>query len=372
MRILIVPDKFKGTLTAQAAAEAIAHGWIRARPCDSIELLPMSDGGDGFGEVMAKLLGAKPQSTMTVDAAHHRLRAKWWWVGENKTALIESAQVIGLALLPSGKFHPFDLDTFGLGKIFQAAIKRGARKILIGIGGSATNDGGFGLARSLGWKFHDASGDEINSWPDLVNLETVCNPSLSKIPEVVVAVDVQNPLLGRGGATRVYGPQKGLRAKDLLSAEAALKRLMIICCGGLRPSPKNRRSQAAATIAGDGAAGGLGFGLRCFLNGKLERGFEMFSQYSTLTERIRKADLVVTGEGAIDEQTFMGKGVGEVFDLSAKFRVPCVALAGKIESAERKFASHAIVPGLASFEEAKTKPAFYLSKLAEKLAREWR
>ena len=249
MKILIVPDKFKGTLTAQAAAEAIARGWLVARPEDSLKMLPMSDGGDGFGEVMAKLLGAKPQLMPTTDAAHRSLKARWWWVEKNKTALIESAQVIGLAQLstlrsrsatedgPPGKFHPFELDTFGLGKIFQAAVKRGAKKILIGIGGSATNDGGFGLARALGWKFLDARGDEIKNWPDLVKLKTISKPSLKRFPKVVVAVDVQNPLLGKRGATRVYGPQKGLRSEDLPRAEEALKRLAMVCSGGLRPSP---------------------------------------------------------------------------------------------------------------------------------------
>ncbi len=371
MKILVAPDKFKGTLTAQAAAEAIARGWKNSRPADSLELLPMSDGGDGFGEVMAKLLGAKLQTTMTVDAAHRPLKARWWWVWKSKTAVIESAQVIGLALLPRGKFHPFQLDTFGLGKIFQAANKRGAKKILIGIGGSATNDGGFGLAHSLGWKFLDARGNEIKNWTSLAALETIRKPSLKNVPEIIVAVDVQNPLLGRHGATRIYGPQKGLRPEDLPRAETALKRLAMVCCsGGLRPSPFHRRSQTAATIPGAGAAGGLGFGLRNFFDAKLERGFEIFSRHADLPARIRKADLVITGEGAIDRQTFMGKGVGEIIKLCKALRVPCAALAGKVERVPKRFPVRAIVPGLATGDEAQTKAAFYLFKLAEQVAGE--
>ena len=370
MKILVVPDKFKGTLTARVAAEAIARGWLAVRPDDPLGLLPMSDGGDGFGEVLAKLLGAKPQTTVTIDAAHRPLKARWWWVGKNKTALIESAQVIGLALLPPGKFHPFKLDTSGLGKIFQAAIKRGAKQILIGIGGSATNDGGFGLARSLGWKFFDARGNEIKNWTSLAALKTIRKPLRTKFPRVIVAVDVQNSLLGKAGATRIYGRQKGLRAEDFELAENCLRRLASVCSGGLRPPLKWRRSQSAATIPGDGAAGGLGFGLRFFLDAKLEHGFEIFSRHASLPERIRRADLVITGEGAIDRQTFMGKGAGEVFKLCSRLRVPCVALAGKAEAAIKKFPVRAILPGLATARDAQTNAAFYLSKLAARVAAE--
>jgi glycerate kinase len=158
MKVLIVPDKFKGTLTAAAAAAAIARGWRSGRPNDSLDLLPMSDGGDGFGEVTSKLLRARLQRAEAIDAAHRPCVAKWWWEPRTRTAIIESAGVIGLAMLPPKRFHPFELDTLGLGAVVQAAAQRGARRCLMGIGGSATNDGGFGLARALGWVFLDESG----------------------------------------------------------------------------------------------------------------------------------------------------------------------------------------------------------------------
>src|ERR1700756_1294305 len=148
LKVLIVPDKFKGTLTARAAAMAIARGWRKARPADALELLPMSDGGDGFGEVLSGLLHAKKIAVKTVDAAHRPIRAHWWWEAKSKTAIVESANVIGLALLPSKKFHPFQLDTLGLGAVIRAAVKRGAKHCFVGIGGSATNDAGFGVARA--------------------------------------------------------------------------------------------------------------------------------------------------------------------------------------------------------------------------------
>src|SRR5437867_6385695 len=210
LNVLIVTDKFKGTLNAQAAAELIALGWREARPQDRLELLPMSDGGDGFGEVLVRLLKLEERTIATLDAAHTPLQAKWWWDPGTSTAIIESAGIIGLALLPAKKFHPFDLDTFGLGAALQAATDIGARHCLTGIGGSATNDGGFGVARSLGWQFLDEREHLIERWTELDRLNRVRPPTaaataaLQKMT-VTVAVDVQNPLLGAAGASRIYG-----------------------------------------------------------------------------------------------------------------------------------------------------------------------
>src|SRR5580658_1595116 len=162
-RILIVPDKFKGSLTARQAANAIARGWRKARPKDFLELLPMSDGGDGFGEVLSGLLGASRRSVMTLDAAHRPLRCVWGWA-KTQTAIIESAKVNGLAMLAGKGFHPFQLDTFGLGKVLRAAWSAGARECVMGVGGSGTNDGGFGLARALGWRFFSGAGLELEEW----------------------------------------------------------------------------------------------------------------------------------------------------------------------------------------------------------------
>ena len=204
LRILIVPDKFKGSLTAAGAATAIAEGWGKVRPQDQLTLLPMSDGGDGFGEVMSALLGGKPRVAKTLDAAHRPCAARWWWVADRRIAIIETARVVGLAMLPRGKFHPFTLDTYGLGVVFKAAIRYGAAQCLVGLGGSATNDAGFGLARSLGWQFFDSKQQTIEQWPDLARLKRIEKPQKPHLfPKVQAAVDVQNLLLGRRGATRI-------------------------------------------------------------------------------------------------------------------------------------------------------------------------
>jgi glycerate kinase len=163
-------------LTASAAAQAIARGWSKVRPQDSLDLLPITDGGDGFGEAMGGLLRANVISTRTVDAAHRPCMAKWWWEPRTKTAIIESASAIGLAMLPPKRFHPFELDTFGLGRLIQAALSRKATRCLIGIGGSATNDGGFGLARALGWEFIGSRRRPIEQWTELLNLQRIKAP----------------------------------------------------------------------------------------------------------------------------------------------------------------------------------------------------
>src|SRR5204862_5693976 len=162
--ILIAPDKFKGTLTAGEAADAIARGWHAARPEDKIELLTITDGGDGFGEIVNGLLGAEPRTTRAVDAAHRPCSATWWWHEQTKTAIVESARVIGLTQLPPQKYHPFELDTAGLGEVLLAAAEQGARECRSGIGGSATNDGGFGLASALGWQFFTDHDTKLVRW----------------------------------------------------------------------------------------------------------------------------------------------------------------------------------------------------------------
>jgi len=362
LKVLIAPDKFKGTLTAQAAAQAIARGWRQARPEDELHRVPITDGGDGFGAVMSGLLEARAMKCKTVDAAHRFCRATWWWNAKAKIAVIESANIIGLAKLPPGKFHPFHLDTLGLGKVIQAAHARGAKKILIGIGGSATNDGGFGLARALGWKFLNIENREIGEWTQLAQIHKIEPPHPQTSTDIIVAVDVQNQLLGPHGATRVYGPQKGLRPPDFRLAESCLKKLTQFVRG----------AGQAALVPGTGAAGGLGFGLLMFAGAKLKPGFDLFAQYADLDARLPAADIVITGEGAIDRSTFMGKGVGEIARRSRKLKIPCIALGGTVEArlSAKGFLRSFALSDLTSVRKAKLYPALWLARLAAKAARE--
>ncbi len=368
LRVLVAPDKFKGTLTAQQAAGAIVNGWWSARPQDEMEMLPISDGGDGFGQVMAELLGATECVTATVDAANRPVGARWWWHAEIKLAIIESAQVIGLAMLPPNKYHPFELDSRGLGAVIQAAVAAGAQTIYLGIGGSATNDGGFGVARSLGWRFFDDRDQLIEKWVKLNKL-TRWLPPLDPILGVdfVVAVDVENPMLGLNGCTRIYGPQKGILPAQFPIAEAALERLALRAAEHL--------GYDVEADPGCGAAGGLGFGLKVFLGARLESGFEIFALHAQMDSKIAKADLILTGEGMIDRQTLMGKGTGRLAQRCHALGKRCVGFAGMVEGAakthmaDRLFHSvHDISPSMTNPTEAKRNAAMWLERLANKVA----
>lgn len=360
LNVLIIPDKFKGTLTAAAAANAIARGWKRARPEDRLELLPMSDGGDGFGELVGKMMGATTKLAKTVDAAHRPCRSRLWCDARGKTVIIDSSRVIGLAMLPPGRFHPFDLDTFGLGTFLRVAAVRCARRCLVGIGGSATNDGGFGMARALGWTFTNAAGELIERWTDLDSLHRVRFPTHEHLfEEITVAVDVDNPLLGPLGATRVYGPQKGMRSEDFERAERCLHRLAKVL--------RSELGRDLARMPGAGAAGGLGFGFMAFLGARLVPGFELFATAARVESHLRSADLVITGEGALDKSTLMGKGLGRVAKRCRRLGIPCIGIAGSVSgevALSKSFSCTLALTDFTTIEAAKAKPVFWLERVA--------
>lgn len=363
LTILVAPDKFKGTLTAGQAAEAVARGWRGARPADRLEMLPITDGGDGFGEIVSSLMRAKRQTTKTVDAAHRSCTATWWWHEQSKTAIVESARIIGLAQLPPKKYHPFELDTCGLGEVLRAAADKGARECLIGIGGSATNDGGFGMAGALGWQFFNDHDKKILRWTELHSLAQIRPPDKQRLfTRVTVAVDVQNPLLGPQGCTRIYGPQKGLRPEDFEFAERCLEQLSIILSKELHLN--------CSEEPGAGAAGGLGYGLRCFSGANLEPGFGLFARYANLEQRLANIDLVITGEGAIDDSSMMGKGVGELAAMCKRHNVPCIGIGGMVAAGEFLQKAYALTPDFVSQEEALANAAVHLEALAAKIAKD--
>ncbi len=370
LRVLIVPDKFRGTLTARQAAEAIAKGWREVRPDDDIEQLPMADGGDGFGEVLGHLLKAERRTCTTLDSAGRDRLAEWWYEPGTGKAIIETAQVIGLALLPAGKYHPFELDTFGIGAVLRQVEQAGACRVYVGIGGSSTNDGGFGLARALGWRFWKENDVEINAWTELDRLARVEKPSQPlAFDALIIAVDVDNLLLGERGASRIYGPQKGLREVDFPKAEACLRRLAEVMAALI--------GEDFSLHAGTGAAGGLGFGLKAFCGGSFESGGEIFAKLSRLKQRIQDADLVITAEGAMDAQTLMGKGVGVIAKAAALAGKRCICLAGSVSADSASvpwpdFQSYAIVPAIAPLEESKAHAGECLAQLAAHVAKKIR
>jgi glycerate kinase len=365
VRVLIVPDKFKGTLTADRVANAIAAGWKKVRPKDRLELLPMSDGGDGFGPVIGGLLNARLRTVATLDAAQRPCRARWWWAEARRIAILETAQSNGLALLPKGRFHPFDLDTTGVAKLIQSALKAGATTCLLGVGGSATNDGGFGMARALGWKFKDRDGLDLERWTDLDRLVDL-HPPEAGLPKCrfLVATDVSNPLLGKTGASRIYGPQKGLKPSDMETAERHLGQLARVVRKSIGFDDR---------LPGCGAAGGLGYGLQAFLGARRELGFDVFARLSRLEKAITRADLVVTGEGAVDESSLMGKGVGQLLELCGGLGRPVVILGGRVELGRNRPRALLAAKGLVDIADTETalrQPARLLACLAGGVAAE--
>ncbi|MCC7376255.1 MAG: glycerate kinase [Verrucomicrobiales bacterium] len=363
LQVLVVPDKFKGTLGAADVARAIAAGWRKARPQDHLNLVPMSDGGDGFGPVVGTLIGARARSLPTTDAAGRLRRARWWWEPSRRIAVIETAQSNGLALLPKGRFHPFDLDTSGVGRLLRAAHRAGAVTGLLGVGGSATNDGGFGLALALGWKFLDRKGRLLLRWRDLERLSHVEPPTpTGSHVRWIVATDVSNPLLGRQGATRVYGPQKGLRPADLPKAEACLAQLAKVM---------KRQTGFDSRLPGCGAAGGLGYGLQAFLGAERRLGFDVFAEFADLDRRLAESDLVISGEGAVDAQTLMGKGVGQLLAACRRHDKPVALFGGRVELSGRTPNGLALIASLvdlAGEKEAMRRPAPLLRLAAESAA----
>ena len=262
------------------------------------------------------------------------------------------------------RFHPFDLDTEGLAGVVKALAAKEVERCLVGIGGSATNDGGFGLARGLGWTFLAEDRREIEQWTGLERLQKVRLPRRRRwFKELRVAVDVRNRLLGSKGATRVYGPQKGLGPEDFAKAERCLRRLAQVV--------GKQTGADWAALPGAGAAGGLGFGLAAFLGAKLEPGFELFGRLAGLAEGLRWADLVITGEGRVDESTLMGKGVGQVARECRRLRKPCFALGGAVRSSDLLDRSFDQVRGLIELTDAvqaTSRPAYWLARLAAEVA----
>lgn len=365
MNVLIAPDKFKGTLTGKEAAHAIRDGWKKARPKDNLRTLPICDGGDGFGEAIAGLENAQTIQSQTMDAAHRPITASWWWQESQKIAIIESACIIGLAQLPASKYHPFHLDTFGLGEVLKQAIQKGAQTCVMGIGGSATNDGGFGMAKALGWGFRTQNQEEICSWTDLDRLAIVEKPKKTRLfKKFIIASDVENLLLGKEGASRIYGPQKGLIPKDIRKSEACLK--------ALARHVDARMMHDWRLEAGGGAAGGLGYGLMAFLGGKAQSGFDYFSRRASLNAQLKWADIVITGEGSLDKSTLMGKGVGSIAKKCNETGKDCIGLAGAAQHLKQLSCLfkkvYKITPTLTNQASAQNSASKWLKILAENAA----
>ena len=378
MRILVAPQEFKGSLSAREAAEAIARGLRRGLAGAEIELLPLADGGPGPVETLVAATDGRFFETAAHDALGRPVRARWGALGEEShaspTALIESAAAAGLALLRPDERDPRRATTLGVGELLLVALDAGYRRVIVGVGGSATNDGGAGLAQALGARLLDAQGEELPpggaALARLARIDIEALDQRLRETDVIVAADVSNPLCGAQGASLLYGPQKGASEPVAQELDAALAQDAEIVRRDL--------GVAVADMPGAGAAGGLGAGLIAFCNAHIKPGFDVVAEVVGLAERVRRADAVITGEGRLDRQSAFGKTTVGVAHAAREAGRPVVALVGSIEGgtdgeAARPFdAVFALTPDLAPPDGAIARAADLLSTAAERWVTEWK
>ena len=371
MKVVIAPDKFKGSLTAPEAARAIALGVARAAPGATLDLVPMADGGEGTVEALVAATGGDFRAAVVAGPLGEPVEARYGRLGDGRTAVIEMAAASGLALVPPGRRDPGRASTRGTGELLLAAIDGGARRIVLGIGGSATNDGGAGLAQALGIRLLDAEGSDLGpGGRELARLDRIDasgrDARLAGV-EVAVACDVDNPLCGPRGASAVYGPQKGADPATVASLDASLAHLARVVARDL--------GVAIADLPGAGAAGGLGGGLVAFAGGRLEPGVDLVLRAVGLAGRLAGADLCLTGEGSLDASSAAGKTAVGVARLARRLGVPAFALAGTLGPgveavlAEGLAAYFSLCPGPLPLDAALARAAEYLTACAEQAVR---
>jgi glycerate 2-kinase len=348
MRILIAPDKFKGSLSAQEVAENIALGIRDIIQTAEIEIAPMADGGEGTAEVICNARGGKWVACSAHGPLDDPIEASYVWLDQKHLAVMEMSEAAGMRRMKNTDRDVLRANTFGVGEMLLDARRRGAREIIIGLGGSATNDGGFAMARALGFRFLGERESELTDVASLVKLTRIVPPSpqssrpgrgrreaaaegnrglLSSLdasfPKIIAAVDVKNPLLGQHGATQTFGPQKGATSEQLEILERSLTHLADTVT---RDLGCDFRSEPGA-----GAAGGLGFGLMSFCSAKVQPGFEVVAKAVQLAQKIKRADVIITGEGKLDSQTLEGKTPAGVAELGRKFCKKVFAIVGRAE-----------------------------------------
>jgi glycerate kinase len=370
MRIILAPNAFKGTLTAFEAAQAMAEGIRRVLPDADLVFVPIADGGDGTVEALVAATGGEVRSLKVRGPLGQPIRASYGLLEGGAVAVVEMARASGLALLPPDRRNPRVTTTYGVGELLQHAYDQGARRFIVGIGGSATNDGGAGMAQALGYHLLDARGQELP--PGGAALATLDRIHVGGVhsdwstASVQVASDVTNPLTGPHGASAVYGPQKGATPEMVGELDAALQRLAAVIRRDL--------GREVETLSGAGAAGGLGAGLVAFTGAELRPGADMVMDAIRLDDRLRGADLVLTGEGRLDAQTArFGKGPAAVARRARAAGIPVLAIAGAVADHAEVLAIfdglEATVSSTTPLEEAMAQAGPLLTDAAERAVR---
>ena len=326
MKIVVAPDSFKGSLTAIEVSDAIEQGIREIFPEAEIKKIPMADGGDGTVQCLVNATGGKILREKVTGPLGDEVLASYGILGDKRTAVIEMAEASGLTLVPENKRNPLITTTYGTGQLIKATLDQGCRKMIIGIGGSATNDGGAGMVQALGVKLLDREGREIGfgggELKKIIRIDISYMDKRLSNTKVVVASDVTNPLCGPKGASRIYGPQKGATPEVIEELDESLAYFADVIKRDLNKDVKD--------IPGAGAAGGLGASLMAFLDAELRPGIEIMVEIAKLEQAIKDADLVITGEGKIDSQTIYGKAPIGVAKIAKKYNIPVIAIAAII------------------------------------------
>jgi len=367
MKIIIAPQGFKGNLTALEVARAIEEGIKRVVPHAKTTIKPMADGGEGTVQALVDATGGEMMVTEVTGPLEERVTAHWGILSDKTTAVIEMAAASGLPLVPPEKRNPLMTTTYGTGELIRTALDHGCRKLIIGIGGSATNEGGAGMAQALGAKFLDARGEELPfGGAALARLEHIdvsnLDPRLADF-DVTLASDVNNPLCGPRGASAIYGPQKGATPEMVKQLDAALAHYADVIQKDLGIDVRD--------VPGAGAAGGLGLGLMVFLKAKMVPGIDVVIKATKLVADLKGADLVFTAEGRIDRQSAMGKVPTGVALKAKEFGSTVIALAGEVADDHRVVyeqgidAVLSIAPGPISLEQSMADAEKLIANAAE-------
>ncbi len=324
MRVVIAIDSFKGSLSTVEAGNAVANGVKRVFPEAETAIFPVADGGEGTTDAIVSAVGGTFAEITVHNPLMQKIKAKYSIIPQTKTAVIEMAAAAGITLIDDKDKNPLHTTTFGVGEMILDAIDRGCRHFVLGIGGSATNDGGVGMLQALGFSFLNAEGKSIEygakGLESLQSIETNHVPEILKTCTFQVACDVTNPLCGKSGCSAVYGPQKGATAEMIEKMDRWLKNYASLTKAVLPEADEN--------APGAGAAGGMGFALSAYLNGKMQPGIQVVTEQIRIEEKIKSADFVITGEGRLDGQSVMGKVPVGIAKLAKKYQKPVLAFAG--------------------------------------------
>ena len=356
MKIVIAPDSFKESMSASQTASAIQHGFQMVFPHADYLKIPVADGGEGTMEAMVEATQGRKMTKKVTGPLGEKIQASYGILGDQKTAVIEIAEACGLEHVPRNQRNPSLTTSYGVGELIDDALQNEVKHITLALGGSATNDGGAGMAQAIGVQFLDKQGMSLGfGGAELSRLETVdASMLLQKMKETQccfeVACDVNHPLCGRKGASFIFGPQKGATADMVQQLDQALSHYARVVAQSGLPN--------FSMLEGAGAAGGLGFGAAVFLNAQLKSGFDVVVNAIKLEEKMRDADLVITGEGCIDDQTLHGKTPIGVTKIAQKYHIPVIGLAGSLGQGadilleNGMTAIFSTMPGVLSLEDA--------------------